>query len=89
MQIIQHKNFEKTYKKLNIKIQEKVIKTIKIFIKNPFSKTLNNHKLKWDYIWLNSMNVTWDLRIIFRELSNWEYEIIELVKIGTHSKLYK
>lgn len=35
------------------------------------------------------IDVTGDLRIIFKELSNWKYEIVELYNVWTHSQLYK
>jgi mRNA-degrading endonuclease YafQ of YafQ-DinJ toxin-antitoxin module len=38
---------------------------------------------------LRSINVTWDYRIIFRKLSDNTYEIVELIKVWTHSELYK
>jgi hypothetical protein len=34
------------------------------------------------------LDVTGDLRIIFRELSDGEYELVELLDLWTHSQLY-
>ncbi len=84
-----HKTFEKNYKKLNAKLKSKVNETLILFSKDHFNKKLNNHWLIWDFKWLRSINATWDYRIIFRELSNNTYEIIELLKVWTHSELYK
>lgn len=89
MIIKKHKNFIKNYSKLDLKIQYKVDKSLEIFLKNHFDKSLNNHTLKWDFLWLRSINVTWDYRIIFRKLSDNTYEIVELIKVWTHSELYK
>jgi len=77
------------YSKLNIKIQFKVDEVLTTFSKNHFDEKLNNHTFKWDFLWFRSINITWDYRIIFRELSNNTYEIVELVKVWTHSELYK
>jgi mRNA-degrading endonuclease YafQ of YafQ-DinJ toxin-antitoxin module len=60
-----------------------------LFSENYSDKKLNNHALKWDFLWLRSINVTWDYRIIFKDLSNNTYEIVELIKVWTHSELYK
>ena len=89
MIIKKHKLFEKSYSKLSDKLKIKVNETLILFSENHFDKKLNNHALKWDFIWLRSINVTWDYRIIFREMSDNNYEIVELIKVWTHSELYK
>jgi len=89
MKIIQHKNFERMYKSLDKKIQTKVLGVLVVFIKDPFADKLNNHKLQWIYDWFRSINVTGDYRIVFRELSDGRYELIELNKVWTHSQLYR
>jgi len=71
MKINRKKRFIKAYKKLDWKIQNKFIETLWSFINDPFDKELNNHSLKWKYKWLRSINVTWDYRAVFKELSNW------------------
>ena len=88
MVIKKHKQFTKKYAKLNLKIQLKTDETLIKFVKNPFDRILNNHPLNWDYKGLRSINVTWDFRIIFRELSNNTYELVELIDVWTHSELY-
>jgi len=88
MKIIRKKSFIKSFKKLPKKIQLKTLEKFEIFSKNPFAPELNNHKLKWNYNWFRSINITWDYRAIFRELSDWSYEFIEFVDIWTHSFLY-
>ena len=50
---------------------------------------LNNHALKGDFLWLRSINLTGDYRIIFREMNNGDIEIVELIDVNTHSELYK
>jgi len=83
------KQFDKSYHKLNLKIQDKFNEKLIIFENNKLSKLLNNHCLKWKYIWYNSINITWDFRAIFIENKNWDYEFIEFINIWTHSQLYK
>lgn len=89
MQISKHKIFDKSFLKLSDKLKTKVKETLILFWEKPFDKKLNNHALKWIFNWLRSINVTWDYRIIFRELSDNKYEIVELLKVWTHSELYK
>ncbi len=89
MKINRKKRFIKSFKKLDRKIQDKFIEVLISFTKNPFEEKLNNHSLKWEYQWLRSINVTWDYRAIFKELSNWKYEFIDFIDIWTHSQLYK
>lgn len=85
MKIILHKNFEKEYKKLNKKEQDKFKERISIFIKNPFDITLNNHLLKGKYKGYRSINITGDLRAIYKLLKKDNYIF---VSINTHSELY-
>ena len=89
MKIDYHKSFTKSYKKIDFKIRDKFKNRLRIFMKNPFSKELNNHSLSWKYLWKKSINVTWNFRAIFKEKSNNTYEFIEFVDIWTHSELYK
>ena len=83
------KNFDKSYQKLSIKLQDKFNEKLIIFEKDKKASVLNNHTLLWKYKWLSSINVTWDYRAIFREYSNWKYEFIEFINIWKHSQLYK
>lgn len=86
MRLLKHKRFIKSYQFLDAKIQAKVDQTIMAFVIQPLDPNLNNHKLKWKYQWFSSLNVTWDYRIIFVELSDGSYELVELVDVGTHSQ---
>ncbi len=52
-------------------------------------KELRNHWLEWKYKWKRSIDVTGDIRIIFKELSNGKYELVEIYDIWTHAQLYK
>lgn len=83
------KKFDKSYQKLNSKIQDKFNEKLILFENNKQDRILNIHSLKWEYLWLSSMNVTWDYRAIYKEYSDWSYEFVEFVNIWTHSQLYK
>ncbi len=88
MKIVYKKYFLKQLKKLSLDIQIKTKEKIKLFQNNPFDIVLNNHRLNWNLSDYRSINITWDYRAIFIELSWWKYEFIEFVNIWTHSSLY-
>lgn len=88
MIVKRNKSFIKNYEKLTRKLQDKTDIILIIFSRNPFLESLWNHTLSWKYEWCRSIDVTWDYRIIFRVLSDWKYELIELLKVWTHSQLY-
>ncbi len=86
MKVKFHKNFEKQYKKLTKKQQEKTKERLEIFIRNPFDSILNNHSLKGKYLDYRSINITGDLRAIYKYIDPDECVFIAL---GRHRDLYK
>jgi addiction module RelE/StbE family toxin len=88
MEILRKKSFLKNYIKLPEKIQDRTDAAILIFVDNPHDASLRNHPLYHEYIWCRSIDVTGDYRIIFREISEDMYELVELIRVGTHSQLY-
>lgn len=88
MIIKKHKKFVKGYLKLSSKIQSKVDDRILVFYNDRRNPILLIHALTWRHTWNYSFDVIWDIRIIFRNLWNDRYEIIELIDIWTHSQLY-
>jgi len=88
MDIKYTKNYKKSFSKLDSNIKSKAIIRIELFKKDPFLKELNNHSLSWKLKDFRSINITWDFRAIFRELSNWTYEFVEFISIWTHSQIY-
>lgn len=89
MKIKYTKNFEKSYRKKDLKIRYKFQEKLILFIENPFLSILNNHSLDWKYIWCRSINITWNFRAIFKKDSNWTYEFITFINFWSHSELYK
>jgi len=79
-----HKNFSKKYKKLSRKLQIKTQKQISLFINLPYASQLRNHPLKGKYKNYRSVNITGDLRAIFKV----QNKNIIFVEIGTHSELF-
>jgi len=84
--ILTTKNFDKSFKKRDKFIQEKTLKRIKLFQKDPFNILLDNHKLHGEYEGYSSINITGDFRAIFKHLNR---EQVVFYYIGTHPELYE
>ena len=81
-----HKGFERQYKKLRKGEQEKVRKQIALFQRDEFDLVLNNHPLHGKYKGYRSINITGDLRAIYRYLNS---RHCLFTNLDTHSNLYK
>ena len=84
MTIRLHKNFKKQFNKLTESQRIKFRARRDIFLQDEFHPILNNHALKGAYQGYRSINITGDIRVIYRKSSG---EIF-FVEIGSHSKLY-
>lgn len=84
MIVIFHNNFLKDFKKLPPKLKEKYKERLKLFVKDEFDPVLNNHLLKGKYLEYRSINITGDIRAIFKRDSRKAL----FVAIGSHSNLY-
>lgn len=79
-----HKDFIKSSSKLTNQQKEKLTQRLKLFELDEFDPMLNNHSLRGKYLGCRSVNITGDLRAIFKKSGD---EVI-FVAIGSHSKLY-
>lgn len=86
MRIEFSKRFVKQYTKLSPKIQQQFDARLNLFRKDPYNKQLRNHALTGTYMGLRSINISGDLRALYKELESGEIVIYEF--IGTHSQLY-
>jgi len=84
MILIYHKDFKRQYQKLSKRIQERFDERILLFQKEEFNPSLNNHSLVGEYNGYRSINITGDLRAIFKR---YKTQVI-FTKIGSHSSLY-
>ena len=84
MIIIYHRNFEKNYKKLSSKGKNELKERLVLFAKDEFNPILNNHALKGKYLGYRSINISGDLRALYKTEGN---QII-FVAINSHSNLY-
>ena len=86
MKISLHKNFEKQYKKLHSSEKRKFKERRNIFLKNPLHSILNNHALKGKYKGYRSINITGNLRVIYKIIDE---NVVYFITIDAHSNLYK
>ncbi len=84
--VIFYKNFEKKYKKLGKPTQEIIKKKLSIFKQDTFNPILNNHPLDGKYRGYRSINITGDVRAVYRLKTNY---IAIFVTVDNHSNLYK
>ncbi len=85
MKIYFHKNFEKQFKKLRQNEKKKLRARLELFLENPFNPLLNNHSLRGKYTDYRSINITGDLRAVYKYLN--DNEAI-FVAVDTHSNFY-
>ncbi|PIU16308.1 hypothetical protein COT20_00570 [bacterium (Candidatus Gribaldobacteria) CG08_land_8_20_14_0_20_39_15] len=85
MKIFFHKNFEKKFNKLRVSDKKRTRECLCLFSKDPFDPILENHPLKGRYTDYRNINITGNLRAIYKFLN--ENECI-FVDVDTHSNLY-
>ena len=85
MRIERNKRFKKQFKKLDLRTQEQFIVRVRVLVKDPADPILRLHPLKGKYTDYWSMNVTGDIRALYRYEGD---QIILFAFIGTHSQLY-
>lgn len=79
-----HKDFTKAFKKLPSKTKKKFQERLILFEKDTFNPILNNHSLSGEHKGYRSINVTGDIRAIYRKNA----DNVIFVKMGSHSRLY-
>ena len=86
MKIIFHKTFQKKLKKQANVERVQLQNRLDIFVSDPFNVILNNHALRGAFTGYRSINVSGDLRAIYRIESN---DIALFTDIDNHANLYK
>lgn len=77
--------FKKQYKKLPEKTQLRVDERIVLFKINPSHSLLRNHPLQGNFVGYWSINISGDLRALYRYDDG---AVIIFALLGTHSELY-
>ncbi len=86
MRYILSNKFQKQLKKTPEKIIDKIGEKLNVFINNFMDPTLNNHSLKGEWTGYKSINITPNLRAIYKEVDK---NLVRFVALGTHSELYE
>lgn len=84
MTIVFHKDFRKSYRKSHTKVRKQFDDRLRVFKVNEFDPILNNHALKGKWQGYRSINVSGDIRAVFKR----ESDTVLFVAIDTHSNLY-
>lgn len=77
--------FRRQFKKCSEKIRTKAFERLELLVQNEWDITLNSHKLSGKYDEYRSIDVTGDVRVVYKRVPEGFY----LAAIGTHSELYK
>jgi len=85
MEVIFHRTFLQQYKKVPSRVQEQFYERLELWLEDSTHPTLRVHSLKGKYTGYWSMNITGDIRALYREEGE---EIVIFAFIGTHSQLY-
>ncbi|MEK7561175.1 MAG: type II toxin-antitoxin system mRNA interferase toxin, RelE/StbE family [Patescibacteria group bacterium] len=86
MKVLFHDAFKKQYKKLHASEKKKWKERRDLFMKDPYDPILRNHALHGQYRDYRSIDITGDLRALYRPIKN---EAAFFILIDTHSNLYK
>jgi len=78
------RKFAKQYDKDDLKIKNAFQSRLKFFREDSFNPSLNNHSLRGKYLGYRSINITGDLRAIFKKND----ETVIFTGIDSHSNLY-
>ena len=81
-----HRNFEKQLGKLKKGERAKLKGRIEIFLADEYNPLLNNHPLKGKYQGYRSINISGDIRAVYKR---WDKNVAVFIAIDEHSKLYR
>ena len=79
-----HKNFEKSYTKQDKQVKNAFEERRNLLIIDPEHLLLNSHSLQGKWKGCRSINITGDIRAIYKT----EGFFVIFIEIGTHSQLY-
>ena len=85
MQVELHKSFVKNFDKAPDKIQDTFVSRVSIFRENPLHPFLKNHALTGKYKDCRSINITGDIRAIYKQIDE---NTAVFIALGSHSELY-
>lgn len=81
MELYYSPKFIRSYKKLPKRIKNLAEKKETLFIKNPFNKSLETHKLHGDFVGFLAFSVNKNYRIVFDFIDE---SVVRFYDVGTH-----
>lgn len=88
MKVFYDPTFYEKLKKINVRIRKSVKERMLLFSKNPIDPSLHNHALRDEWQGYRSINITNDVRAIYKEVQVREDIIAYFAIFGTHKELY-
>lgn len=85
MQFDRHPVFKRQWQKLSRKLRVKTQERLLLLILNERNEILNNHKLHPPFDAYRSINISGDLRLVYKRI---DANTLYLRAIGTHHQLY-
>ena len=82
--LLKTKRFLKDLNKLPHFIRTRVFQRLSLFMTDSNNPLLNNHDLNHPWEGYKSINITGDIRLIYRQ----EGSFYRLARVGSHSELY-
>jgi addiction module RelE/StbE family toxin len=86
MKIQTTRRFDKAYAKLTDDDKDRVDDALRLFEKNPFNPSLDNHKLKGKLKEFRAITAGYDLRLVYREEGG--HVVVIFLSVGTHDQVY-
>ena len=80
------RRFITQYKRFSQNRQKQCDERLVLFETNPFNPTLNNHALQGKYLGYRSINMTGNIRVVFRMIAT---DTAYFIAVGTHAELYE
>ena len=84
--IIHTASFDKRFKVLSGKLKKRAFDRLRIFAMSEYDESLSNHRLHGEYSGCRSINISGDLRLVYRKIDE---STVLLIDIGTHNQLYE
>jgi addiction module RelE/StbE family toxin len=88
MEIKYTKRFRDQYHKADKQIKAAFAQTVDLFLADPQHPLLRNHALQEKLAGFRSINVTEDVRAIFKENKSGTRRVFTFHMLGTHEQLY-
>lgn len=88
MKVFYDPEFYEKLKKVDVRIRKSVKKQMLLFSKNPNDPALCNHALRHEWQGYRSIDITNDVRAIYKEVRVREDIVAYFAIFGTHKELY-